>query len=87
MGVDKLHLLQALSYAAMVSEWDRDQIVGQRAKFRNCADGEAEEEIEEFLNEDILALNAHQRVLLVAEGYGIRYSQQQNGCLRNMRSI
>jgi hypothetical protein len=68
-GVDKLHLLQALSYAAMVSEWDREQIVSQRAGFRHCSDGEAEEEIEEFLDEDIAALNAHQRVLLIAEEY------------------
>ena len=87
-GLDKLHLLQALSYAAMVSEWDSEQIVGQRAGFRQCSVSEAEEEIEEFLDEDIAALNAHQRVLLIAEEYDYQgTSPQPSGWLRDMRSI
>jgi hypothetical protein len=68
-GANKLHLLQALSYAAMASEWDKDQIIGRRAAFKGCPPGEAEDEIEEFLDEDISALNEHQRVLLLAEEY------------------
>ncbi len=68
-GVDKLHLLQALSYAAMISEWEKDRITAQRAQFKHGPEGEAEEEIEEFLDVDISALNERQRVLLIAEEY------------------
>ncbi len=68
-GADKLHLLQALSYAAMVSEWKRDEIVSRRAAFRKCSETDAEEEIEEFLEEEISTLNERQRVLLIAEQY------------------
>jgi hypothetical protein len=68
-GTSKLHLLQALSYAAMVSGWEGDGIVAQYAKFRQFSAEEAEEKIEEFLAEDIAALNERQRILLFAEEY------------------
>jgi hypothetical protein len=68
-GMNKLQLLQALSYAAMVSDCDKDQIVAKRAAFKGCSDGDAEDEIEEFLDADISALNEHQRILLIAEKY------------------
>jgi len=68
-GLNKLHLLQALSYAAMISEWDKDQIIAQLAAFKHGPEGEAEEEIEEFLDVDISALNEHQRILLIAEEF------------------
>jgi hypothetical protein len=68
-GANKLHLLQVLSYAAMVSEWDKEQIIAQRAEFKQCPEVEVEEEVEEFLDEDISAVNERQRVLLIAEEY------------------
>lgn len=66
-GLDKLHLLQALSYAAMVSEWETKTVVSQRSNFKKCSESDAEEEIEEFLEDDISTLNERQRILLIAE--------------------
>jgi hypothetical protein len=68
-GAHKLHLLQALSYAAMTSDWDREGIISQRATFKQCSQADAQEEIEEFLEDDISTLNEQQRVLLIAEQY------------------
>ncbi len=34
-GAHELHLLQALSYAAMMSEWQQDDIIRHRAAFKN----------------------------------------------------
>lgn len=68
-GSHKLHLLQAVSYAAMISKWGADQFIEQRAKFAEQTTGDAKEEIEQFLDGDLRDLNEVQRIVLVAEDY------------------
>jgi hypothetical protein len=68
-GANKLQLLQALSYAAMISEWETEGIVSRLATFRVCSEEDAEEEIQRFLDEDISVLNERQRIILIAEDY------------------
>lgn len=68
-GTHKLQLLQALAYAAMMSKWDRDRLVGERSRLTSKPAGEVEEEIEQFLLDDISDLNQSQRVLLLAEDF------------------
>ena len=68
-GTNKLQLLQALAYAAMIAKWDRAQLVNQRARLTNKPFDDAEDDIEQFLLEDIDNLNQVQRVLLMAEDF------------------
>lgn len=68
-GTDKLQLLQALSYASMVADWDGDQLVGERSCLAGESKEQARETIEEFLLEDIGELGETQRVILLAEDY------------------
>ena len=68
-GTDKLQLLQALSYAAMVARWDREQLVNQRAQLTGKSFEDAEDDVEQYLLEDIGDLNQTQRVLLLAEDF------------------
>lgn len=66
-GNHKLQLLQALSYAAMVSDWSPEDILAQYGKFIS-SDG-AQDKVEAFLVEDLDSLNKLQRVILLAEGF------------------
>jgi hypothetical protein len=68
-GAHKLQLLQALSYAAMVSDWDFEKLVAARARLGRKPDTDAEEEMEEFLSEELSTVNQTQRVLLIAEDF------------------
>jgi len=68
-GSDKLQLLQALSYASMIADWDAERLVGERTRFAGKSAEEAEEEIEQFLLEDIGELNGTQRIVLLANDY------------------
>ncbi len=68
-GAHKLQLLQALSYAAMVAEWDLERFAQARATFSGKLPAEVRDEIEEFLVADPAELNDRQRLLLVAEDY------------------
>jgi hypothetical protein len=68
-GNNKLQLLQAISYAAMVAEWKRERLIRERAALTKKPDADAEEEIEEFLLEEITDLNESQRVVLLAENF------------------
>jgi len=68
-GSHKLHLLQALAYAGMVSKWDRDRLFRERATLTGKEPDEAADEVEQFLLEDIDDLNATQRVILLAESF------------------
>ncbi|MFO7956075.1 MAG: hypothetical protein R6X33_03130 [Candidatus Brocadiia bacterium] len=68
-GNDKLQLLQALPYASMVAAWDSQQIVSERSRFAGTSVEQAEEDIEQFLLEDIGELNESQRVVLLADGF------------------
>jgi hypothetical protein len=65
----KLQLLQALSYAAMIGNWDRSRLISTRAQFSGKPKGDAESEVEEFLLEGIGDLNQQQRVILLAENF------------------
>lgn len=68
-GSHKLHLLQALSYASMVSKWEHAQIIIERQQFVGQSEEDTEEEIEQFLLQDVASLNDSQRLILVAEDF------------------
>ncbi|MFC1735516.1 hypothetical protein ACFL1X_05325 [Candidatus Hydrogenedentota bacterium] len=68
-GSNKLQLLQALSYAAMVSKWEGERVVEERHQLVSKSLEETEEEIEKFLSEDMESLNSYQRVILLAEDF------------------
>jgi len=68
-GTDKLQLLQTLAYASMVAEWEAERVIAERARLTNGAEEAAEEEIQEFLDEDIGELNGSQRIVLLAEDF------------------
>lgn len=68
-GAHKLQLLQALSYAALISDWTSERLIAERSRFSRRSDNGAEEEIDEFLDEGSSTLNASQRVILIAEEY------------------
>ena len=65
-GSHKLHLLQALAYVSMVSKWEAGRFIAERSRFTNTPSEDAEEEIEQFLLEDINTVNDAQRVILLA---------------------
>lgn len=68
-GSHKLHLLQSLAYAAMISKWDQGKLIAECAKFTGRDPEAVEEEIEEFLEEHTGQLNGSQRVMLLAEDF------------------
>lgn len=68
-GAHKLQLLQALSYAAMVSKWDASRIIEERRHLANQSEEVTEEEVERFILEDLDDLNWTQRIILIAEGF------------------
>jgi hypothetical protein len=61
-GSNKLQMLQAVSYAGMLSRWGVDD-------FRELVSDEEWEALTDFLDVDIDEINRTQRLLLVAEGY------------------
>ena len=61
-GSHKLQHLQAISYAAMISFWSPDDILGMLSEDRQAA-------LEDFLEEGTEGLNRQQRIILVAEAY------------------
>ncbi len=68
-GSHKLHLLQALAYAGMVSKWERERVIAERQRFMGSSKEETEEEIEEFLLQGAGSLNDSQRIILIAEDF------------------
>ena len=66
-GNHKLHLLQALSYVSMISDWQTEDVVMQYENYSRVE--EPEESIEQFLNEDIDSINSSQRIILIAEDF------------------
>lgn len=65
----KLQLLQALAYAAMVSQWESSRIAQEYSATFTVAIEDSEERIEDFLEEDVGSLNESQRVILIAEAF------------------
>jgi len=61
-GSNKLQMLQAVSYAGMLSRWGVDD-------FRRLVSNEDWEALSDFLDVDVDEINRNQRLLLVAEGY------------------
>lgn len=61
-GSNKLHLLQAVSYAGMISHWEPDEIF-------QLLDEDRQEALSEFLEVERESVNRRQRIVLVAENY------------------
>ena len=68
-GAHKMQLLQAMSYAAMLADWEPDRVIEERARLMNCSKEDAADQIERFLQVEIDEVNAQQRLVLVAEDY------------------
>ena len=65
---DKYQLLQAISYASMISEWSEDNFFDTHASFSNSSIDDSKEEIHQFLDQ-IDGINKDQRIILIAESY------------------
>jgi len=68
-GNDRLHLLQALSYAAMISNWTPDQAATLLSSLAQCPETEARSKIENFIEGDTDSINQVQRIILIAEEF------------------
>ena len=67
-GSDRLQLLQALSYAAMLSSWDSDFFLEKCIELSGHG-AEIEEALREQVGPDLALLNHEQRILLIAEAF------------------
>lgn len=61
-GNHKLHMLQAISYAGMISQWSSDD-------FLQLLDEVKQEELADFLEVDVDEINRTQRIVLIAEAF------------------
>ncbi|MDB4706034.1 hypothetical protein OAG10_06210 [Verrucomicrobia bacterium] len=61
-GAHKLQMLQAISYAAMISKWESDEIL-------NLIEDDQKESLRDFLEVDLDFINRRQRIVLIAEAY------------------
>lgn len=61
-GNHKLHMMQAISYAGMISQWSSDD-------FLQRLGGAQQEKLIEFLEVDVEDINRRQRIILVAEAF------------------
>lgn len=61
-GSNKLQMLQAISYASMISHWQPNEFLDQ-------LDNDAQDALTDFLEVDIEDINKQQNVVLIAEGY------------------
>lgn len=61
-GNHKLQMLQAISYAGMISQWESED-------FLQLLNDQQQEALTEFLEVDRDAINRQQRIILIAEGY------------------
>ena len=69
---NRLQLLQAISYAAMLSDWKIEQFVEQRSIFQNESVQEARDAISEHFgnpSEEEIELSNAQRIILIAENF------------------
>jgi hypothetical protein len=68
-GTHKLQLLQALSYAGMISRWKVDQFIDRLAANDSQSNEDARAAIEEHTGGPGASINEEQRILLIAEGF------------------
>jgi hypothetical protein len=61
-GNHKLHMLQAISYAGMISKWEPDD-------FLQLLDEDQQDSLSEFLEVELEDINRQQRIILIAEAY------------------
>ena len=62
-GNDKLHLLQVISYAGMISGWSFEEMIDQLKTEERC------DALKEFLRGNAESFNQRQRLILVAEAF------------------
>lgn len=70
-GTHKLQLLQAVSYAGMVSRWSPDRFVETLAANFSTSNDDARSEIEEHTGSEVSSINQAQaqRIILIAEDF------------------
>lgn len=68
-GTHRLQLLQALSYAGMVSRWAPEQFVQTLATNYSQSTDNARSAIEDHTGSDISEINSGQRIFLIAEDF------------------
>lgn len=68
-GTHKLQLLQAISYASMIANWEAGQILELRGQLCGRPVDEVEDEFAEFLDSEAAGINESQRIILVAEDF------------------
>src|SRR5210317_526783 len=61
-GNHKLHMLQAISYAGMISQWNSDD-------FLQLLSDEQQEALADFLEVDTDEINRQQKIILIAEAF------------------
>lgn len=61
-GNHKLHMMQAISYAGMISQWSPDD-------FLQLLSDEQQEQLTDFLEVDIEEINRRQKIILIAESF------------------
>ena len=77
-GNHKLHMLQAISYAGMISQWGADDLMA-------LLDEDQQEALTDFLDVEREDINRRQRIILIAEAYdyalliGAEWLSEQNG--------
>lgn len=68
-GSQKLQLLQAISYAGMISSWPAERFIATLAKNYKQSNDDARAAIEDHTGADISSINHSQRILLIAEDF------------------
>jgi hypothetical protein len=68
-GNHRMHLLQALGYAGMLSKLDSDTFIKRVARFADKPASQMEELLEDFVEGGVAAVNQSQRIILIAEGF------------------
>lgn len=68
-GTNKLQLLQAVSYAGMISRWPEDRFIETLAANYSQSNDDARAAIEDHTGAEISSINHMQRIILIAEDF------------------
>lgn len=68
-GTNKLQLMQAISYAGMISDWSEEQFIQELVNNYHQSPEEAKEELQDHIDLELSILNQSQRVILIAEEF------------------